>query len=118
MSARSTGNLTPVNGLRSPFPQGLNAASGASEGLLTLVGQGVSFTSIDRRQPLSHQTSFGFQHDLRGVLVEASYVGTFVRDLPVSQQTNFIPEEFRSAAEQTFFATGRNILNLKTAVRR
>lgn len=106
------GNLTPANSLRNPFPNGLLEPSGASLGLMTLVGQGIGFTSPDRRQPLSHQYSLGFQHQLPwSVLFDMSYVGTLVRDLPVTQQQSPIPEQFRAAAEQTFFATGRNPLN-------
>jgi hypothetical protein len=106
------GNLRPANRIGDPFPQGLLRPVGASEGLLTLVGQGVGYTSPDRRQPLSHQYSIGVQRELRGrVLVEASYVGSVVRDLPVTQQMAAIPERFRAAAEQTFFASGRNPLS-------
>jgi hypothetical protein len=47
----------------------------------------------------------------KGVVAEASYVGSIMRDLPVDRPFNAIPENFRAAAEQTFFATNRNPLN-------
>lgn len=106
------GNNTPANTLRNPFPQGLQVPVGSSQGLLTQVGQAVGFTSTDRRQPFSHQYSVGLQHELPwNTLFDISYVGTQSRDLPVTQAANAIPEQFRAAAEQTFFATGRNPLN-------
>lgn len=105
------GGLTPASTLRNPFPTGLLEPAGASEGLRTLVGQGVGFTSPMRRQPYSQQYTFGFQHQLPwNTLLEATYIGSAMRDLPTSRQLNPIPEQFRAAAEQTFFQTGRNPL--------
>jgi hypothetical protein len=106
------GNLTPANSLRNPFPNGLVPITGSADGLMTLVGQGIGFTSPLRRQPMSHQYSFGFQQQLPGNMVlDMSYVGNNIRDLPTNQNINGIPEQFRAAAETTFFATGRNVLN-------
>lgn len=110
--ASNDGGNTPANSLRNPFPTGLVAPTGSSQGLLTLVGQGVSFTSPERRQPMSHQYSIGFQRQLPAAfLFDVSYVGNQVRDLPVSRNLNGIPETFRAAAETTFFASNRNTLN-------
>jgi hypothetical protein len=106
------GGNTSINSLRNPFPTGLVPVTGASQGLLTLIGQGVSFTSPDRRQPKAHQYSIGIQRQLpSGLLAEISYVGNQVRDLPVNRNLNAIPETIRASAETTFFATNRNILN-------
>jgi hypothetical protein len=89
--ASNDGGNTPANSLRNPFPQGLLTPSGASQGLLTLTGQGISFTSIDRRQPMSHQYSFGAQHQLPwAVLFDVAYTGTQIRDLPANRQIDAI----------------------------
>lgn len=110
--ASNDGGNTSANTLRNPFPNGLVPVTGASQGLLTLVGQGVSFTSPDRRQPRAFQYSFGIQRQLpASLLLEVSYVGNQVRDLPLSQNLNGIPENLRAAAETTFFASNRNTLN-------
>ncbi len=110
--ASNDGGNTPANSLRNPFPTGLVPVTGSSQGLSTLVGQGVSFTSPSRQQPMSHQYSLGFQRQLPwALLFDISYVGNQVRDLPVSRNLNGIPENFRAAAETTFFATNRNTLN-------
>jgi carboxypeptidase family protein len=72
----SLDNITPLNVLRNPFPDPLLVPLGSSQGLATLVGQGVSFTDIARRIPYAEQYSFGIQHQLgAGTLIEAAYVG-------------------------------------------
>lgn len=110
--ASNDGGNTPANSLRNPFPNGLVPITGASQGLLTLVGQGISFTSINRRQPMSQQYTFGVQQQLPwAMLFDISYVGNQMRDLAVDRNINGIPEQFRAAAETAFFVTGRNTLN-------
>ena len=110
--ASNDGGNTPATTWRNPFPTGLVPVTGSAQGLLTLVGQGVAFTSPNRRQPMSHQYSFGFQRQLPwAMLFDVSYVGNQVRDLPVNRNLNGIPEQFRAAAETTFLASGRNTLN-------
>ncbi len=110
--ASNDGGNTPANSLKNPFPTGLVPVTGASQGLLTLVGQGIGFTSPNRRQPLSHQYSFGFQQQLPGaLLLDVSYVGNQMRGLSVNRNLNGIPEQFRASAETTFFASNRNVLN-------
>jgi hypothetical protein len=106
------GGLTPYNTLTNPFPQGILPPPGAKEGLLTLVGQGISFVYLDRQQPLAHQYQFSVQRELPWqVLVEAAYVGSAGRESPVSRQIDPIPLEAVLRARETFVATGRNILN-------
>lgn len=110
--ASNDGGNTPANTWRNPFPDALVPVTGASQGLSTLIGQQVSFTSPLRQQPMSHQYSFGIQQQLpSSMLLDVSYVGNQVRDLPVNRNLNGIPEQFRAAAETTFFTTGRNVLN-------
>ncbi len=106
------GSLTPASTLSNPFPNGLQAATGASLGLNTLVGQGISFTNPDRTQPFTQQYSLTIQRELPGgVLLDVAYAGTQGRDLSVNQALNAIPLPFITAARATFVATGRNVLN-------
>lgn len=106
------GGLTPVNTLSNPFPDGLIAPSGAKLGLMTLVGQSVSFVNPDRQQPLAHQYQFGIQRELPGsVLVDAAYSGSASRDIAVNRQVDAVPDQYRAAARETFLSTGRNMLN-------
>jgi hypothetical protein len=106
------GSLTPVNRFSNPFPDGLAQPSGASLGLMTLAGQGVSFTNPDRRQPRAQQYQLGIQRQFRGqLLLDVAYAGTNTEDLGVDRQVNAIPETVRGPAEQTFRSSSRNILN-------
>jgi hypothetical protein len=52
------------------------------------------------------------QHQLPGNMVlDISYVGNQISNLPVNRNINGVPENFRAAAETTFFASARNPLN-------
>ena len=106
------GGLTSVNIIANPFPNGLLAPTGSSLGLLTQVGQSVSFIPLDRQQPVSRQYQVGIQREIRGhILVEAAYAGSSSKDLPINHQLDGIPAAIQSAARNTFIQTGRNILN-------
>ena len=77
--------------LTNPFPTGILAPPGRSLGLLTNVGQGISFISPTRVMPYSHTVSIGVQYQLpfRSVL-EVSYNGRFGRDLSTSYNRNSV----------------------------
>ena len=106
------GSLTPANTLSNPFPTGLVNPTGASLGLNTLVGQGLSFTDPNRQSPFTQQYSLTIQRELPGqVLLDVAYSGSLWRDLAVNQQLNAIPLQFIKQARETFVATGRNTLN-------
>src|SRR5262245_33250013 len=77
---RSLDGLTPSAGLTgpyslvNPFPNGLAPLTGSSLGLLTSVGNGVSYDPPHFKIPRPYQYSFGFQHELPyGLLAEVSY---------------------------------------------
>jgi len=78
-----TGNTCGM--VTNPFPTGVSLPPGRSLGLLTNVGQSISFISPTRVTPYSHTVSVGFQYQLpfRSVL-EVSYNGRFSRDLATS----------------------------------
>jgi hypothetical protein len=104
--------LTVVNPLSNPFPNGLLKAPASSDGLLSFVGQGISFVDVDRRMLTVHQFQAGIQRELPGkLLVDASYSGSRGRGLPLSHEIDATPDQFRRDARQVYLATGRNILN-------
>jgi hypothetical protein len=106
------GSLTPVNRLSNPYPDGLQQPVGSSQGLMTLTGQGVSFTAIDRRQPRAQQYQISLQRQLGAtIMAEVAYAGSMTADVALDRQINGIPAAVRDDAERTFRATGRNILN-------
>ena len=71
--------------LSNPFPTGILTPPGNSLGLLTNVGQSVSFIDPKREVPYSHVVSIGVQYQLPfNTLLEASYNGRFSRDVETS----------------------------------
>ena len=96
--------------LTNPFPTGILAPPGRSLGLLTNVGQAVSFISPTRVMPYSHVVSVGVQYQLpfRSV-IEVSYNGRFGRSLPTSYNRNSV----NAAQYQQYGAslTGTNVAN-------
>jgi len=94
----SLDNITPLNLLRNPFPEGLIQPVGSSQGLATLVGQSVSFTDPSRRIPYTQQYSFGIQRQLSGeMLIEAAYAGNRAIALANSNiELNQLPDNLLS----------------------
>jgi hypothetical protein len=75
-----------LNTFSSPFRNGLVAPPGASRGLLTQVGQSISFDDPTNRVPHIHAFNLTVGRQLaRDVMVEVSYVGSRIRDLSVSK---------------------------------
>ena len=68
--------------LVNPFPDGLLPVAGASLGLLTNIGNGISYDSRKVPMPRSYQYSLAIERELPGgIIVEASYTGnTSVKD--------------------------------------
>ena len=72
----SVDGITPYDRLQNPFPTGLLDPIGASQGLLTLAGQGASFTDVRRPLTYSQQFSLSLQLEpIRSLLIEATYSG-------------------------------------------
>jgi hypothetical protein len=92
------GGLTLTDRLSNPFPSGLIPAAGNSRGLLTLVGQGVSFVEPGDRIPKFHNWHFDVQRELPSqMLVEAAYVGSRgVSLIAPSENLNQVPTEYFS----------------------
>ena len=86
------GNITPANTLSNPFPNGLIAPVGNTQGPAALVGTGgLNFSVTDRPVPHVWQYTIGVQRELPwNVLIDASYVGTRTRQLEVAVDTNYL----------------------------
>lgn len=83
-----------LNTFANPFPNGRIVAAGARDGLLTLVGRGVSFDDPTNRIPNIHQYSVTLTRALmRNLKAEVSYVGSQTRDLSVGGDINAITRE-------------------------
>jgi hypothetical protein len=74
-----------------PYPLGILQPTGASEGLQTLIGRGVTYDPRGLKTPRSYQYSLGFQHELpSNILVEASFAGNYQIYVPVDWGINEI----------------------------
>jgi hypothetical protein len=92
------GDMTPsasVTGpysLANPFPNGLIVPPGSALGLLTNVGNGVSFDGKQRLIPRTFQYSFGLQRRFPlSVLIDASYVGSITDHDTMSTNMDYMP---------------------------
>ena len=93
--------LTFIGTLTNPFPNGLLEPVGSALGLMTNVGQGVSFPYAgETSNPRTHRWSLGLQRELPWLfMVEATYVGSIGDDLPVLRQLNGIPTQYLSTSQ-------------------
>jgi len=91
------GDITPIGALTGPysladpFPNGLIAPSGRSVGLLTNVGNAVSFDGAQRVIPRTFQYSVGLQRRVASILFDASYVGSITDHDTMSYNTDYVP---------------------------
>jgi hypothetical protein len=89
------GGITVKDKLSDPFPNGLNSAPGASQGLLTLVGQDVITVLRADRAAYTQQWNFNVQKELPGnLLIDAAYAGSKGTRLPIDRQLNQLPDEY------------------------
>jgi len=86
-------NVTPYDTLSNPFPSGVTVPPGASGGLLTAVGTGVTggLAAIGSVPPfkdaMNQQFSMGFQFVLPGqISLQTSYVGNNVQHLTTANR--------------------------------
>ena len=97
--------------LANPFPAGLLEPVGSGLGLMTNVGQGVSFPYVgDVSNPRTHRWSLGLQRELPGqFVVEATYVGAHGENLPVLRQLNGVPTQYLSTSPVRDDATNNRL---------
>ena len=111
LTASLDNGQTFVANLTNPFPNGLLEPVGSSLGLLTNVGQGVSFPYFGEvKNPLNHRWSLGLQRELPWMLmVEATYVGAKGENLPVTRQLNAVPAQYFSTSPVRDDATNNRL---------
>jgi hypothetical protein len=91
--------LTPAATLSNPFPNGVQQPSGAAAGVNTFLGQSVRFVQRELDQPYTVRWNFNIQRELASnLLLEAGYIGSVARRLPVDREVNFIPASFLSTS--------------------
>ena len=93
--------------LGNPFPNGVLASPGASQGLLTNVGLALGSSDapvipVDRRNAKFARLIFGVQRELPGqFVVEVNYVTAWGYDLAVARNLNFVPRQFLGDTPET-----------------
>ena len=108
----SINGVTPVDTLSNPFPNGISQPTGSAAGLLTSVGQGITYVNPNRNQLWTQQVSVSIQRQLPGNLVlDAMYGGTRTHDYPVTVSADAIPRQYQLQARQSYVQTGLNILS-------
>jgi hypothetical protein len=100
LTASLDNGQTFIATLANPFPNGLLEPVGSGLGLMTSVGQGVTIPYVgDVKTPRTHRTSIGLQRELPfELLVEATYVGSWGENLPVTRQLNAVPRQYFSTS--------------------
>ena len=90
MIVSNNGGITPIaNVLNNPLPTGLNLPPGASQGLDTFVGQGLTVVNSKFLLPHTDQFSFGVQYQVsQRSKFEVSYVGNRGGNLESAQTIN------------------------------
>jgi hypothetical protein len=80
-----------------PFPNGLIAPPGASAGLLTNIGQSVSFFDPNLKHAYAQRWSLGLQYELPfGFVVDSAYVGNRGTRIAVTRNYNATPNRYLS----------------------
>lgn len=92
----STNNgLTFIATLANPFPSGVAASPGSSQGLATFIGRDLVVNNHDRKNAQYARVVFGFQRELPwGLGFEFNYVNSTGYNLAVARQVNYIPPSF------------------------
>ena len=102
-----SGGLTGPYSLEQPYPNGLLPVAGASLGLLTHVGNGISFDTRGVPMPRSYQYSVGFERELPyAIVIEVSYSGNYT--IHNTQNFNF---DDVSQADRAIGVSDPNYLN-------
>lgn len=91
--------LTGKYSLQNPFPDGIQAPTGRENGLLTNIGNEITYGSRRRPIPRTYQYSFGLQRRMPlQILLDASYVGSITVHEAILINTDYWPYEFNQAA--------------------
>jgi hypothetical protein len=91
------GGLTFVATLANPFPNGLQEPLGAKLGLMTYVGQAVTFIDTAPLAPYMQRWQLSLQHELpRRIVIDAGYVGNRGTHVETTRDLNAVPIQYLS----------------------
>lgn len=94
--------LTFNANLANPFPGGVLEPPGASLGLATFLGQGISIVPVERRNTLARRYQVSLQRELPGrVLIDLAFVRNVNYDMRVANvELNPVPREYLTTLNQ------------------
>lgn len=91
----TTDNTHPATSLATPFPSGVNAPSGSSLGLSTLIGQSLSFITPHYSEPRNLQWTVSEQTQLPlNLTLQVAYAGNRSWSLENTQSINPLPANY------------------------
>jgi hypothetical protein len=90
--------LTWLTTLANPFPNGISEPVGAAAGLQTYLGQGFTFFNQNPKIPVTMRWQINLQHQFRGFVVEASYVGSKTNHTEITPNINTLPAQHLSVS--------------------
>jgi hypothetical protein len=101
MVVTNNNDLTPATTLSNPFPSGLVAPTGSSQGLSTFLGQYVNFLNPEMKNPYSLRWDLGVEHTFwKNTLVEVVYIGNHSVHIPITvTQLNYLPAQYMSTLQ-------------------
>jgi carboxypeptidase family protein/TonB-dependent receptor-like protein len=106
IQASPDNGITYVATIANPFPNGLLAPREAGGGLLTNVGQAISFFDPNMKHAYAQRWSFGLQYELpMGFVADAAYVANRGTRLAVTRNYNATPNRYLSTSPQRDVAT-------------
>ncbi len=102
--------LTTDNGLSwattidKPFPNGVTEPKGNADGYQTYLGQSFTFFNQEPKVPMTLRWEFGLQREIKGLVVQADYVGSKSNNLAIASSTtqyqgrnvNVLPRQYWS----------------------
>lgn len=89
--------LTFVATLANPFPNGIQQPRGAADGIMTYVGQSITFFDENPRAANQQRWQFGFQRELpQRVLLEMAYLGNHGNALQITRDFRPLPLQYLS----------------------
>jgi hypothetical protein len=93
---------TPNDKISNPFPNGYMPVTGSAQGLLTLIGQSVTAPHRDTRNPYLLSWNFGMQREIKGMVIDATYVGNHGVALSdnAGGNLNQLPVQYMSLGQQ------------------
>ncbi len=99
-----------------PYPSGIDRPTGSAQGLLTFVGQGVSYFNPNLKTPYAHRWQLSMQREImKDMALEVAYVGAASDDLRIARAINPIPRNTLSTSltrdQPTIDALSRQVAN-------